>query len=275
MRLTHFGGVALPTPQENIDWQAEGRTSLFVLRDGSFDEDGVDSVLQPYTLSRSFRVISSIDTTIDNLAELVGVGRRVLKSLQRDGTTYRQTLAKITRFARPLEVAMKNHQDAQITWQIDYPYWMLTADEPYYLNHGDVLDTTPDWVLDGQYTTQALTTASHTVTITNDGKAVIRNGLIEVRPRAGASITNIKILNKTNWMSVEYNGVLGALSWLAIDLLPKSCKVDAIDKYSKLKIGAEQMDWMQLEVGANTLIVSCFAITGTVDFYYHWSATYI
>lgn len=281
MKLYSFGGLTLPTTLQQEVFPMAGRESLVTLRDGAFDEDGADPVLQPYRLERSFDVTDSaecaadLDATIDELLAVAGGGRHILKAILRDKNTYRQTFAKLVGVQRPRNLDMQVRQPMTVSFLVDYPYWMASADEPHYLDNGDKLDA--GWTLDGNYTSQALSALSTTLTITPGGTARIRRGLIVFKPRAaGNSITNPKVYNAANGMWVQYTGVITNPDQLSLDLLPKSAKVNWVtDAYSGIGIGVGQMDWMLLETQANPIAVTCTAISGNVDMEWHWSRHYL
>lgn len=273
MRLTHFGGVALPTASEALDIPTEARSSLVELSDGAFDQDGQGIVLRPVTITRTFKITSTLDTTRDALMAKLAKGRLVLKALLRDNATARQTFAKILRVSSPRAVGDIHYQAMQVTFAQDFPYWFKTTHEPPYADNGLVADS--GLVADGNYTTVTINALEKTATITGAGTVPIRRGQLVLTPAAGASITNLVITNQTNNMKLRYDATLTAPDVLVIDLLAKSAKLSNANAYASIGIPSGQMDWMQLEVGANAIVVDVDAVTGSVVLDWHWSDTFV
>ena len=277
MRLTHFGGTALPTAGESDNaFDLVGRNALVVLRDGAFDQDGQPQVAQPFEITKSFKVKgATIDATVRTLAQLAYAGRRILKAVDRDGTTYYQTFAKVTKVTRPLTVEMQRYQEVAMTFLVDYPFWMATADEPHYFDNGDLLDGT--WNLDGNYTSQSITSVPKAFTITQAGSAAARRGVIVFHPAAASSIVNPIIKNLTTNEQIMYVGTVAAGEYLTLDLLSKSTKIGWVtNAYSSMaKLPANQMDWLTLAVGANSIQVDASAIAGTIAFEWRWSKHFV
>lgn len=273
MRLTHFGGQSLPTPAEDLDTPIEARSALVELPDGGFDQDGQKTVLRPVTITRSFKITSSLDSTMDAILGKMYKGRMVLKAILRDNSTYRQTFAKILKVERPRNPADVNVQRVVITFLQNFPFWFKSTHEPHYLDHGDVLDD--GWFLDGNYTTFTINASSITGTITTAGNVPVKRGTLVIRPASSASLTNLTITNKTNWQIFRYEDTLAYPSVLVVDLLAKSAKVDGVNAYADVGIPTGQMDWMQLEVGANSIQMDVESRSGNTTVEWHWSDTYL
>lgn len=274
MRLTHFGGVQLPTASEEVDTPIEARNALVELPDGAFDQDGQNVYLKPVTLTRSFKIISSLDATADALLQKFKQGRFLLKAILRDNATYRQTFAKLVRFERPRSAEDVNVQRVRLTFLQDYPFWTAYADDPHYLDNGEVLDA--GWYLDGNETTFVLSTTPVTGTITNNGTVPIRKGRLHIVPRSGASFTGFRITNTTNGMYFDYSGTVAEPDVLEIDFLSMSAKKTYLTNvYANVSIPSGQMDLMQLELGANAISIAVTGLSGTADLYWQWSKHYI
>lgn len=276
MILYRFAGEFLPPAFKSSNSPFSGRAPLVILRDGSFDSDGVESVRQPFAIEASFDVTdwcaNNTDDKLDELMAVFAAGRRVLVARQLDGITERQTFAKVVSVDRPATLSTKEVQPLTVTFSVDYPYWMSTDDEPYYLNNGKVLS---GWPLAGYYEAEVIATTSHSFIIANSGTSQVRRGRINFVPRAGASITNPKITNSRTGEWIRYVGVTAFNNQLNLRLLDKSCKINWItDAYSGMQINTGQMDWLTLALGDNPIIVTCSAITGTVDLEWHWSRQY-
>lgn len=274
MRLTSFGGTVLPGHAARDNLGVAARSTLVDLPGGAFDMDGTPGVLQANNLSLTFTVVPDADDTIDEILETLGRGRRILRGVLRDNSTYRQTWAKligIRRAGTPRDVEV---EDIGIDWKRDYPYWLATADEPKYLDNGEDLDDS--WSLDaGNKTAINVTGVSHSATIDNTGKAKIPRVRITITAGAGESITDPKIYNRTTEQWIVYGGTISAGSELEIDCLSKTAKLDHADAYSKISIGSEQVDWLDLAIGNNSIVVTASAVTGTVTVNIYWSKHYL
>lgn len=274
MRLVSFGGTSLPTNSASDDLNVAARSALVDLPGGGFDMDGTPGTLVANRVSRKFKVTSSVDATIDTLFGTLGKGRRLLKALLRDGSTYRQTWAKLVGIQRQRTVRGLNIQEIGIEWERDYPYWLATADEPKYLDNGEELDDS--WNLDaGNKTSISVTGITTSQTINNTGKAKIPKTRILITPAAGASITDVKIYNRTTEQWVMYKGTISAGSEVEIDCLSKTVELDHEDAYSSLVVGSGQVDWLDLEIGNNSLVVMASAVTGTIAVDVYWSKHYL
>lgn len=274
MRLTHFGGTALPTASEEVNTPVAARSTLLELPNGAFDLDGNETILRPPTITRRFKITSSIDATIDTLLAKFHGGRKILKALLRDGVTYRQTFAKVVAVDRPRQRGDVNYQQLDVTWQQDYPYWLASVDEPKYLDNGEVLDA--GWNLDGQHSDVTIDAVSESLTINNTGSLPIRRGQIVVKPAAAsATLTDLLIVNAANQMQLRWTDTVTYPEVLVLDILSKSAKKDAVNVYQFVQIPEDQMDWMQLETGSNALAITCASRAGNVTFEYHWSKHYL
>ena len=273
MRLYSFGGLTFPTANGEHSMPREARSSLLPLANGSFDQDGGSSYFGASTLTYRALIVSDLDATVDALLAMVGQGRKIMRAVMRDGTTYRQTFAKLTRVqldARAGEWAYQ--QPITLTFERDYPYWLASADEPVYLNDGYLLDGSWE-VGDGNIEDEDITGTPHDFTITNSGGARVPRGYMLFEPQSGATIEDITITNDANDMELTYGGSLEYGDSLEIDLLTKTVEKNASGDYGNLSIPANQRDWMILEVGDNDISIAS-TVTGTVDFYWQWSRHY-
>lgn len=278
MQLTYFGGVPLPTIDEDLEVPFETYSNIIALPYGSFDEHGQEAVLAPYTVTRTFKVACGpnadpLNTQLDALMRAFGSGRKVLQANWRDGSK-RQTFAKVVNAVRPRRSDDKKYQELTVTFRIDYPYWFDTADEPKYLDHGYLMDT--GLSMDGQYHFDTLDVISGNVfTITTHGTTPIRRGFIVLRPWVVSTVRNFRLVNVTNGMELRVNGDIVYNSTVVIDLLSRSCKMDAVNFYSAIEIPAGQMDWMQLEIGDNHFAMYADYLDGRMDIEYHWADTFL
>lgn len=274
MRLTSFGGTSLPSNAAEDGLNAAARSALVDLPGGAFDMDGTPGIPLTNRISRTLMVTSSVDDTISTLLATLSRGRRLLVAVGRDGSTYRQTWAKLIGIQRRRTVQGLDIQKIGIDWERDYPYWLATADEPKYLDNSEELDDS--WNLDaGNKTAVSVTGLSHSTTLNNTGKAAIPRVRITITVGAGESITDPKIYNRTTEQWIMYKGTIPASSELEIDCLSKTVSLDYADAYSSILIGSEQVDWLDLAIGNNSIIVTASAVTGTVTVNVYWSKHYL
>lgn len=275
MRLIQFGSVTLPENDGADSLPVQARSSLVMLPNGSFDQDGGQLVLMPGSVSRQARIFENADTVFQNLLKEMSKGRMVLKALLRDNTTEWQTWAKMQAVQRT-PVAATYDCDDQIIMQfaLDYPYWLASVDEPFYFDMGELFD---DGLFfdGGNVEEQVLNATTENFTINNTGGAAVPRGTVTILPQTSASITNPRITNAANNLYLQYTGTVTDADQLVIDFLTKTIRLNGTDVYSDLSIDDSQMDWMVLELGENDIEVTASAITGDVDLKWAWSRHYL
>jgi len=272
MRLTHFGGYALPVGNAADDRDIDARSGLIELTGGAFDMDGSLLVPTVNVVKRTLTIVDDIENTVDAVVAALAKGRRILKGLLRDEGTYRQTWGKMTSVSRRRTAVMAAYQELTITWDRDYPYWLTTANEPKYLDNGEVFDDA--WVLDAGNKTSITVAASPTAqTINNTGGCTIPKLRIVIV--AGTSITDLRVYNKTTSQWIQYNGALVTGDVVEIQTLSKTVEKNSDDAYSSLVIGPDQVDWLELVTGNNEIEITCAAITGTTTVHVYWSEHYL
>lgn len=273
MRLVSFGGVSLTEYGGEDSIPRSARSALVELPGGAFDQDGARGVFTTRQISRRMILAGTdIDADLDTLLASLAGGRRLLKAILRDESTYRQTWGKMLSVQCERGAGNVGQQPVIVTWLQDYPYWLSTADEPWYLDHGEVLDDSLT-LDDANVTTQVLT-GSDTFTITNAGTAAIPRGRIVITVVAASTASVITIRNAANDMRLHYAGSLTAGDVLEFDLLTRTARLNySTDAYADI-INPDQVDWQQLEVGANPITVTA-TITGTVTLTWYWSRHYV
>lgn len=271
MRIVSFRGVNLSAHSVENSMPVSGRSSLLALPNGSYDQDGNDLVLRSGKISFRGLVKSNVDTTIDTLITALAKGRGIIRVLMRDGTTYRQTWAKLTNLSRERKIENIYHQPVVFEFDQDFPFWIATADEPYYLDDGNVLDD--DWSLDaGQVTTQTVTASPTSFTIINQGTVIVTRGTITISTTG--NISQFKLENITNGKFFRYAGTLSSGDVLVIDLLTKTITLNGDDCYSSLVV-CDKSEWMSLITGTNVLQITGHAITGTTTVQWRWAKHYL
>ena len=276
MRLVQFGSVLLPEEDGEDSYNHPVRSSLYSLQGGSYDQDGGSVHAQSRQLSRSFVVMQNDDYTIqekiDELESEFADGRKVLKAVTRDGD-YRQTFAKVLDFNYDFAPGGIGQQPCKIVFEIDYPYWLASDDEPTYLNQGYLLDGTWDFS-PGNYEAEVITASPHNFTITVPEGVRIPRGYIVVDPRAASSVEGINVFNDANDMEFTYAGEVTASDQLVIRFLTETVELNDTGDYDNFSIPDAQAEWMILEVGDNDITVTIDTVVGTTDLYWQWSRHY-
>lgn len=276
MRLVQFGAVMLPEEDGKDSYSHPVRSGLYRLQGGAFDQDGGSVYPQSRALTRSFVVMADEDYTIqekiDELESEFSEGRKVLKAVTRDGD-YRQTFAKVLDFDYDYATGEIGLQPCKITFEIDYPYWLSSEDEPTYLSQGYLLDGT--WNFSpGNYEAEVITSSPHDFTITVPEGVRIPRGYIVIVPRTSASVEDITVFNDANDMQLTYEGEVVDGERLVIQFLTKTVELDDVGDYDNFSIPSDQGDWMLLEVGENDITITIDTVVGTTDFYWQWSRHY-
>lgn len=271
MRLISFGTYTLPEYDVQDNFSVAARSSIVELRNGGYDQESASISLKSRTFRRRFTVAGpDYDSTIDTLMTQMMKGRQILRAEMYDGSI-RQTWAKITNVERDLNVGrIYGKHPVVITFQAPYPYWLSADDEPHYFDDGLLFDDGLTFDA-GHYEDWSLTTNPQTVAINNTGGVRVPRGTITVQPGVGASVTNLKITNLANMMSLTYEDILADGDSLVIDLLTKSARLHGDDVYSAITLGENQIDWMTLELGSQNIQLSADALSGTIKIYWAWS----
>jgi hypothetical protein len=266
----------LPISNAESSTPIAARSALVQLADGAFDQDGYEAHFNPQRLSYRCEIFGQpgqdVDDELDILLTALGEGRKILKAKMRNGVEYRQTWAKIISVQRERGAASPYRQPVILELEQDYPYWLASSDEPWYLDNGDVLDI--DLGLDaGNFETKSITSTPHNSTITNSGTIRCRRGTISIIPEIGASIVNPKIENFTSGDWIKFTGTISAGSTLSIDLLSRTVEIDGVDAYSGFSV-SNKRTWMELERGDNLIRVTGM-VSGTIILRWLWARHYL
>lgn len=268
MRLTKFGTITLPElngRDNGIGSQA--RNNLITLKDGAFDLDGSSIYLEPMTISRSAILTDDIDDSLDDLFGEMRKGRMVLQSEMRDGSL-RHTFAKMNLQMRDISADKYTcEQQINLQWNANYPYWLDSALDYRYFDHGGTFDDETDLTnfddsnfevttLDDFFTQQ-------TITVDNESKFRIYRIFINWQTSGNFSCDNLKMINETNGCQIHWNSTLDTSIGLGnkrldIDCLNKRAfSSNLINEYKNIEIvGNESLDWFYLEPGENTITFS-------------------
>lgn len=277
MRLVRFGAVDLVEDDATDTFVLTGRSALVELPNGAYDPDGSAYVGLPREFKRVFLFTGSeaetIQAQLDAFLVEVGHGRRLLVAETREEER-RQTWAKgqeVELEYGPGEVGM---QRVTATFQVAYPFWLATADEPIYLDSGYDFDA--GWTFDsGQVEVVSITALPDTFSITNEGGLDVYRGTVSIAPEAGGAIGDFTLRNNTTGHEFSYSGSLTAGDDLVVDFLTKTVRLSGVDAYDDFNIAADTLDWMALALGENSFVLTGASITGTVTLRWRWSRHYL
>jgi hypothetical protein len=279
MRLVKFGAINLTELDANDQFQSQARRSLSTLPNGAFDNDGDEYIAQPTRVQRRFTFaeqngdIDAIQSEFDALTTEINKGRRILTAKLRDGTP-RQTWAKVSRIRNNFEHGNMASQSFDVAFEIDYPYWIVSSDEPLRFDTGLFFDTGLSFD-SGQYETLTINAAIENFTLVNDGGAEIRRGELILTVQTASSAAAIQISNAANGMSLTLTDSFVAGDVLQLDFLPLSVTKNGSNAYSILSIPADQYLWMFLELGDNDITITTTGLVGTIEMSWQWSRQYI
>lgn len=287
MRLTQFGTVTLPEHNGQDRLPLSIRNNFTELQNGGIDLDGNNVVVNPIALTRSAVIVDSIQSNLRAILKEAGKGRLLLRAKDFDNTQL-QTFSKVIRIDPDIDARKYGCEQAlEINFMQDYPFWMLSSEEPTYLDDGEVLDEYAAWNLDGgNYDSLTITspTVIDSVTIDNTGGSVVYKGYFVISATGtNVEIGNIIITNVTNGLKITYTGGLGDgtgssegdiyIDWLAKTTLDDTSTQD----YSLLTLPSGQSDYFRLELGENVITASFESLSGTnnlnIDIY--WSKHYL
>lgn len=277
MRLVRFGALDLAEDDGSDMFVLAGRSRLLDLPNGAFDADGAAYVGEPRTFTREFSLTdapgAAIQAQLDAFLAEVAKGRRLLVAETRGGER-RQTWAKAREVMLSYAPGDLGRQRLAVTFEVDYPFWLLSADEPWLLDHGGLLDDglTLD---DGQAVVETVSSSPHGFSIVNDGGMAVERGTISLVPGAGASLTDPALYNQSTGHRLAYSGTLAAGDELLLDFLTRSARLNGSGVFASLLAAGPDSAWMQLKPGANSLRLTADAVTGTTTLRWRWSRHYL
>lgn len=274
MRLLQIGSLAFPNANTGDSLPVTARSALLQLKNGAFDQDGSQVVVQAGRISRrAWLVGQDLDGQRDSLMLQLLKGRQVLIAQLRDNVRQRATYGKVTAVGHTVEVDTYEFQQAlSFDFDQDFPFWW-DADQVDFFDTGLFFDSGISF--DGHFTTVTLTTSPYTFSITNGGSARGIWGAVCVMPEAASSIADLRLTNLTNGLSLRYTGTVTAAQRLDIDFLNHTVTVASSDAYANFAIDdPAQIEWMALETGGNNFQVTA-TIVGTVKLYYQWGDLFV
>lgn len=288
MRIIQFGDVTLPQFNGRQSFPVAFRSALVALQGGAFDQDGTATYLEAKIVKCSFWVSiddgNPIDDTIEALYREGDEGVQQLIAERRDGTLVKADGKLLDAavnedarvyFADNIATQGEGYAAMNMTFEIEYPYWLDVDDGEFWklnngilLNDNETLNTLDNDVI------ESITATAHTFTITNAGTAAVYKGTITFDV-AGGSVTDLRITNTTTGELIEYAGVLDDGVTLVYDLLPATVERDSVNAYNFIVVGSTQLDFMHLELGANSFQVDGDFSGATVTMTYSWIRHYI
>jgi len=271
MRLTHFGGVALPQARAESSIPRQARSNVLEMMDGVYDQDGSAVVTSPVQLSHRAVLVEDVDSSLDGLYARMRRAVGIIRATMRDGSV-RQSWARLLEITEDMSWQDRVVQPVAFRFLQTYPYWVDRDDEPLYLDDGWNLDDGE--VLDeGTVESESITSLPHTFTITNGGSAEIPRGEIRIEPGSGASVPNLRITNRANGAALAYEGSLSEGDVLVIDLLTRTVVLNGADDYDNMR--TNDINWLPLAIGDNPIVVTGDAVSGTVELKWRWANHYV
>lgn len=275
MRLIKFGTLTFPEAKGEHSLPIGARSALVDLPNGSFDQDGGELFLESQTVSLNAMVVSGgVDAEVNSIMQELGKGRNILRARLRDNITDWVTYAKVTSVQRVADVERYEvEQPLSINFKQDYPFWMNAADGIYF-DTGYYFDS--GYVMDGLYTDQTITASPHAFTIAYDGTVKTGMGTITIVPNAASSITNVRVVNHTTGQGFTFTGTLNAADRLVIDFLTRTVELNGANVYANFSLdSAQQVAWMELEIGSNSIEVISSARVGTTHLFLQYKRHYL
>jgi len=272
VRVYKFGTCTLPEPEGESQFTVNGRNIAVDLPYGTFDPDGGPLVLKASDVTHKCRLIAPVDAKYDELARTMGLGRNVLYAQMWNGDR-RCTYAKMTSLSH-IAIARNypSYQDVTLKFSLDSPYWWDINDVSF-LDQGQTLDS--GLIMDGHFDTQTITTSPYTWTLINSGTAQADGGYMLIQPNAASSMSNITIEDTESGANFNWNGTLNANDRLEFDFLAKTVQYNGVDAYGSFAQNSNQIEWLLLALGNNSMKLTAGAIAGTVKLYHRWSKMFL
>jgi hypothetical protein len=276
--ITQFGNYVFPqhgcADEEQFH---DSRVALAALpvADGSFDHLGDDSPKAGGTVTHKCLLVGAtfedLDDEIDDFKAGMNQGRQPLYFTMRDGTV-RWTWAKKVSISLPSSGQRRLLAPAAVTFQVADPYlYSITA-------AGGPVWGSFIWGLGVLWGTGGVTVSfpfaglSTVITVTNQGNA---NALAAITASCSAMQT-AEDVNVARWVGgavqwIQATRVIAAGKALVWDCRAYSVEYDGADDYANFSMGANQVEWLHLEPGDNTIRITCANAgdAGTIVFHFY------
>ena len=133
MRLIQFHTYTLDGYGAQTQYPVKASSGLIPLYGGGFDSLGGAINLQPRQVAYHFDITQDDAYTIREKVDLFQAammhGRGLLRAINRDDVRV-QTWAKVTSIDLVREPGGAGYQAIDVTFEMAYPYWLNSADEP-------------------------------------------------------------------------------------------------------------------------------------------------
>lgn len=278
MAIERFGDYTFPTDALEEDAKLlDGRSALQAVpgADGAFDMLGDECPKAAGTVTHRFMLTSTtyegLDTAEDTFRAAMRQGRQKLYWRMRDGSQ-RWAWAKAIAVSMPAGKTTRLIKPVVVTFEVaeGFRYDRYSAAGPLW---GD-FEWGDDVHWGGAVTTSfAFSGVSTDITVTNEGNA---EALAEITISCSAiqSAENVKVSRRVGGADVEWfqaTRVIAASKALVVDCAAYSVEYDGADDYANFSIGTNQVVWLTLQPGDNTIRIVCAngGDAGTIawDFY--------
>ena len=281
MRLTKFHTYSLDGLGTQTQYPVGTVSGLVPLYNGGFDALGGAINLQARSVSYQFDLTKDNAATIRDKINLFQAammhGRGLLHAINRDDVPL-QTWGKVSSVDAVRGPGSGGYQTLNVDFEVFYPYWMNSNDEPetgLYFDDGLLLDTAGLTLSYGNSDTTTITGADTAFTVDNTGPVPVPRNLIIITPRAGASIGEFTLHNTTNHYQFSFTDALAAEETLYIDTASKTIHIDGTDAYDLFTVGEVQRLWMVLDPDDNDIEITTADVVGTTDVTWVWSRHYV
>lgn len=282
--LWQFEGVVLPKYNASDDISSPTpRTSFSDLPSGGrIDHYSTARLpLGGMSLTTDFWVYADtptgLATAMRDLRRLTGVKGNLIRRRDYDGSMqFVEARCMGPRISRShprnqcfIECSLTFETTEPVFRDIEGLIWSLDESPPRVLDSGLTLDAGVD-----VYTISSLP-SNVTVNVV-DSDMEVRNGEITIKTSGSLVWNTPKITNLRNNISIQYNGTVSVGQELKINFYNKSATLNGVPVYRSMAYGPEQIDWMILEVGSNTLQMSgVFSGSGDATVLHRWEDVYL
>lgn len=287
MRLVSFGAVVFPQFNARNQLPVSYRSAVVPLRGGGFDQDGVNSYLEPKVISVNFWIseqdVADIDDFINSLYSESALGRRILAARLRDDSLW-QAEAKLVQATTNPDARVYftddtgenlGYEPMSLSFEIPYPYWLVAEDvekfldEGWFMNDGITLDS-------GQQTEVTTALTVNDFTIDNNGGVAHDYIELTIQALTGATITDVTVENLTTGEELEWTGTIATGESLVIQTLPQTIQLDGSNEYANTVIPNAQLGFFTLALGENDFRITFTSVSGGNAFIiFAWARHYI
>lgn len=240
--------------------------------DGAWDHLGDDNYKDSALVEHRFWLEADsptdLETAIDDFREAMHAGRQALYWRMEDGSV-RWAWAKCVDIAMPTSRETREALPVAVTFRVPEAYrYDLHAASGALWGSFDWGDGT---LWGGSVTTSfAFSNTVTDITVTNVGNAPALV-VVTISCSAVQTANNVKVARRVSGVDVQYFQSTRAISSskaLVVDCEDQSVEYDGSDDYSAFTIGSDQVEWLHLEPGDNSIRISCSSPSdaGTIEF---------